>query len=77
LREILGVEEDALTVEVRDAIVLRPAKREVGLDELKEILAQHAERLRSIVGRREPEAGELSRTCLGEKFGRASSTLIY
>jgi AbrB family looped-hinge helix DNA binding protein len=69
LRDMIGIEEgDELIVEVSDGIVLKPAKRKVDPVEIRRILAQHAEMLKSIEGRREPKPGELSRVYLEEEF---------
>jgi len=69
LRDMVGIEEgDELIVEVSDGIVLKPAKRKVDLVEIRRILAQHAEMLKSIEGRREPKPGELSGVYLEEEF---------
>jgi len=69
LRDIIGIEEgDELIVEISDGIVLKPAKRKVDPVEIRRVLAQHAEILKSIEGRREPKPGELSGVYLEEEF---------
>lgn len=69
IREAVGIEEgDEVLVEVRDGIILRPLKGKVNADDLKEALRKHAEKLRSVKGRREPKPGELGKAHLEEEF---------
>ncbi len=68
VREAVGIEEgDEVIVEIRDGIVLKPA-RSRDVSKLREALRAHAERLRSLEGRREPRPGELSGVSLEEEF---------
>lgn len=69
VREAVGIDEgDEVVVEVRDGIVLRPAKRSVDEAELRRALSKHVEVLRRLPGRVEPRPGELSRVSLEEEF---------
>ena len=69
VREAVGIDEgDEVIVEIRDGIVLKPAKRSVDVDKLKESLRKHIENLREIRGRREPKPGELAQVYLEEEF---------
>lgn len=68
VREAVGIDEgDEVVVEIRDGIVLKPAKRG-DVSKLTEALRRHAEVLRGVVGRREPAPGELARVSLEEEF---------
>ena len=45
IRDAFGIDEgDELIVEVRDGIVLKPAKRSVDIEKLRESLKRHAEK---------------------------------
>ena len=55
-------------MEVRDAIIIRPARRRVDAEELRRRLTAHAERLRRLKGRREPAPGEAAEACLEKEF---------
>jgi len=69
LREAVGIEEgDEVVVEIRDGILLRPARRRVDVERVRELLRAHAERLRRLQGRREPAPGEAAATSLEEEF---------
>ena len=69
VREAVGIDEgDEVIVEIRDGIVLKPAKRSVDVDKLRESLRKHVENLREIRGRREPKPGELAQVYLEEEF---------
>lgn len=69
IREAVGIDEgDEVIVEVRDGIILRPVKRRVVVEELRESLRRHVEKLRRIPDRREPRPGELAETYLEEEF---------
>jgi len=71
IREAVGIDEgDEVIVEIRDGIVLKPAKRSVDVDKLRESLRKHAEALRGIRDRREPRPGELVQAYLEEEFER-------
>ena len=69
VREVVGLEEgDEVLVEIRDGILLKPAKK-VDVDEVRELLRQHVKALTGIKGLSEPAPGELSKVCLEEEFG--------
>lgn len=53
IREAVGIDEgDEVVVEVKDGIVLKPARRKVDVDELKRSLRKSVEVLRRIPDRR-------------------------
>ena len=69
VREAVGIDEgDEVIVEIRNGIVLRPAKRNVDVDKLRESLRKHVEILREIRDRGEPKPGELAQVYLEEEF---------
>ena len=69
VREAVGIDEgDEVIVEIRDGIVLKPAKRNIDVDKLKESLRKHVKTLKGIHGRREPKPGELAQAYLEEEF---------
>ena len=69
IREAIGIDEgDEVIVEIRDGIVLKPAKKRVNTEELRKSLRKHVEKLMSIPTRKEPKPGELARTYLEEEF---------
>ena len=69
LREAVGIDEgDEVIVEVRDGILIRPAKKSIDVDKVRRLLRDHAMRLRSLQGRREPEPGEAAASSLEEEF---------
>ncbi len=69
VRGAVGIDEgDELIVEVRDGIVLKPVRRRVDADEIRRLLRAHAERLKRLRGRREPEPGEAALVSLEEEF---------
>ncbi|AFA40097.1 looped-hinge helix DNA binding domain, AbrB family [Pyrobaculum oguniense TE7] len=69
IREALGIDEgDEVIAEVSDVIVIRPAKRSVDADKLREILRAHAEELAGIPTRKEPRPGDLAKTSIEEEF---------
>ena len=71
IREAVGIDEgDEVIVEVRDGVVIRPAKRAVDEGSLREVLRRHAEKIRGLAGRREPRPGELATVSLEEEFER-------
>ncbi|MCD6409060.1 MAG: AbrB/MazE/SpoVT family DNA-binding domain-containing protein [Candidatus Verstraetearchaeota archaeon] len=68
VREAVGIDEgDEVIVEIRDGILLKPA-RKVDTVRLLEALRSHVKVLKKIAGRREPIPGELSRVSLEEEF---------
>ncbi len=69
IREVVGIDEgDEVIVEIRDGIVLKPARRKVDAEKLRESLRRHVEVIKRIQGRREPKPGELAETYLEEEF---------
>jgi len=69
IREAVGIDEgDEVIVEIRDGIVLKPAKRNVDVDKLRESLRKHVKTLKGIRDRREPKPGELAQVYLEEEF---------
>ena len=69
VREAVGIDEgDEVIVEIKDGILLKPAKRRVDVDRVRELLRAHAARLRSLKGRREPAPGEVAASSLEEEF---------
>jgi len=71
VREALGINEgDEVIVEVKDGIVLKPAKRRIDEEMLKESFRRHLEKLKGIKSRKEPKPGEVSVLYLEEEFER-------
>ncbi|MEL9941087.1 MAG: AbrB/MazE/SpoVT family DNA-binding domain-containing protein [Ignisphaera sp.] len=69
VRDVFGIDEgDELIVEIRDGIVLKPAKRGVDIEKLRESLRRHVEKLASLPSRKEPRPGELAKMYLEEGF---------
>jgi len=69
LREAIGIDEgDEVVVEVRDGIVLKPVRKSIDVNEVKELLRRHVENLMKIPDRREPKPGELEESFLEEEF---------
>jgi antitoxin PrlF len=69
VREAVGIDEgDEVIVEVRDGIIIRPARKNVDVDEVRRLLRAHAERLKRLQGRREPAPGEAASQSLEEEF---------
>ncbi|AFL66164.1 AbrB/MazE/SpoVT family DNA-binding domain-containing protein [Desulfurococcus amylolyticus] len=69
VREVFGINEgDELIVEIRDGIVLKPARRSVDVEKLRESLRKHVEKLMDLPSRREPKPGELAEAYLEEEF---------
>ncbi len=68
VREAVGIDEgDELIVEIRDAIILKPAKRQVNIEKVRRLLAEHASKIKGIE-RREPTPGEAGTHYLEEEF---------
>ncbi len=66
VREAVGIREgDEVIVEIRDGIVIKPARR-VNLAELREALRKHVEKLRKVQDRIEPKPGEVGEIDLEE-----------
>jgi hypothetical protein len=55
-------------VEVDDGIILKPVKRKIDPEKLREAFKRHVESLNKIQGRREPKPGELAKSYLEEEF---------
>ncbi len=69
IREAVGINEgDEVIVEIRDGIVIKPAKKKVDVDKLRELFKKHVEKLRKIPSRKEPVPGELARISLKEEL---------
>ena len=69
IREAFGIDEgDEVIVEIRDGIVLKPAKRSVDVEGLRESLRKHVGKLMDLPSRKEPKPGELARIYLEEEF---------
>ncbi|RLI24617.1 AbrB/MazE/SpoVT family DNA-binding domain-containing protein [Candidatus Bathyarchaeota archaeon] len=71
IREAVGIDEgDEVIVEIRNGIVLKPARRKVDVEKLKRSLRKQVEILKEIPGRKEPRPGELAQVYLEEEFGK-------
>jgi len=58
IREAVGIDEgDEVIIEVRDGIVIKPVKKKINPDIVREKLRVHVDRLRRVKGRRKPKAG--------------------
>ena len=69
VREAVGIDErDEVTVEMRDGILLKPARKRIDTEKIRGLLQAHAERLRGLRGRREPAPGEAAASSLEEEF---------
>ena len=69
LREAVGIEEgDEVIVEVRDGIVIKPVKKNIDRERLKELLKAHAMKVRNVREKEEPSPGEASSLSLEEEF---------
>ena len=69
IREAVGIDEgDEVIVEIRDGILIKPAKRKIDVKELREYLRRHVEVLKKIPDRVEPKPGELVGVYLEEEF---------
>ena len=69
VREAVGIDEgDEVVVEIRDGILLKPARKKVDVEKVRGLLRAHAERLRELRGRREPAPGEAAASSLEEEF---------
>jgi len=68
IREAVGLDEgDEVLVEVKDGIILKPAKKfERG--RVEEALKRHLEKLEGMPSILQPKLGELSETYLEEEF---------
>ena len=71
VREAVGIDEgDEVIVEIRDGILLRPAKKGVDVKKVRRFLRAHAEKLRSLQGESEPAPSEAATSSLEEEFGQ-------
>jgi len=69
IREAVGIDEgDEVVIEVRDGIVIKPVKKKIDVEAIREKLRAHTEKLKQIKDRREPKPGELATTSLEEEF---------
>lgn len=67
VREAAGIEEgDEVIIEVRDGILIRPAKR-VDTEELRKRLRRHSTKLKEL-GVKGPTLGELASVSLEDEF---------
>jgi antitoxin PrlF len=55
-------------VEVDDGIILKPVKRKIDPEKLREVFKRHVESLKRIKGRKEPKPGKLAKSSLEEEF---------
>jgi len=68
IREAVGIREgDEVIVEIRDGIVLKPARR-VSVEEVRNALRKHLDRIKRISDAVESKPGELTRVYLEEEF---------
>ena len=69
IREAVGIEEgDEVIVEIKDGILIRPAKKRVDVEKLREALRSHVLKVKGIKERVEPAPGEASNSSLEEEF---------
>ncbi|BEP17845.1 hypothetical protein PYJP_11970 [Pyrofollis japonicus] len=69
LREAVGIDEgDEVVVEIRDGILIKPAKKNIDTEEVKRRLREHAAKLKNLQERREPGPGEAATSSLEEEF---------
>ena len=69
IREAVGIDEgDEVIIEVRDGIVIKPVKKRINIDVIREKLRVHVEKLRQVKERRKPRPGELATISLEEEF---------
>lgn len=57
-----------MIVEVDDGIILKPVKRKIDPEKLREAFKRHVESLKRIKGRKEPKPGEPAKSSLEEEF---------
>ena len=68
IREAVGIKEgDEVIIEIKDGIVLKPARR-VSVEEVRNALRKHLDRIKRIPDAVEPKPGELTRVYLEEEF---------
>jgi len=69
VRDAVGIDEgDDVIVEIRDGILLKPAKKRVDVEGLRESLRRHVEAIKEVPGRREPRPCEVVEAYLEEEF---------
>ncbi|MCD6196690.1 MAG: AbrB/MazE/SpoVT family DNA-binding domain-containing protein [Staphylothermus sp.] len=69
IREAVGIDEgDEVVIEVRDGIVIKPVKKKIDVEAIREKLRAHTEKLKQIKDRKEPKPGELATISLEEEF---------
>ncbi len=69
IREAVGIDEgDEVIIEIRDGIVIKPVKKKIDIEDIREKLRIHAEKLKQIKERVEPKPGELATSSLEEEF---------
>ncbi len=69
IREAVGIDEgDEVIIEVRDGIVIKPVKKKINPNIIREKLGVHVDKLRQVKGRKEPRPGELATISLEEEF---------
>jgi AbrB family looped-hinge helix DNA binding protein len=69
VREVFGIDEgDEVIVEIRDSIVIKPAKKSVNVEKLRDSLRRHIEKLKEIPTKKEPRPGELAKVYLEDEF---------
>jgi len=69
VREAVGIDEgDEVIVEVGDGILIKPVRRIVDVEKLRESLRKHVEVLKNIGSLKEPKPGELAGIYLEEEF---------
>ena len=70
VREAVGLDEgDEVIVEIGDGIILKPARGNVDVEEVRRLLAAHAEKLRGLRVKGKPKPGEPASAYLEEEFG--------
>lgn len=69
IREAVGIDEgDEVVIEIRDGIVIKPVKKKIDIEAIREKLRSHTEKLKQIKDRKEPKPGELATISLEEEF---------
>jgi len=76
VREAVGIDEgDEVIVEIGDGIVLKPVKKRVDDEKLKESLRKHAEKLKTLPERRERSPSTVTFHSITSSRGRRVITL--
>ncbi|AFZ69865.1 looped-hinge helix DNA binding domain, AbrB family [Caldisphaera lagunensis DSM 15908] len=69
VREAVGIDEgDEVIVEINDGIVIKPAKKPVDKNTLKEAMRRHIEKLAEVPDHKEPRPGDMEGISLEEEF---------